>query len=1128
MKKFALIFVFVFVYAINIDIKGLINEVRKNPEDIKNRLIISSYFIEKKEYKKALKYLNEILKKDPKNRYALKMKNKIESTLFFNSIIKNYGNIKNAVNELYKNGKYKELIKLSYTLKNLNKLSLNDEEKIKLARVLMWEGKYDDSIYLLSSLKNKKNLDYYEIMAYDFFYKSEYKKALKYFYILYQTTAKNEYVQKLLEIYIYLGEYNKAKKLILTLKRTNPKIALEYEKKLISIQNQQLNKLKEEYEKNPTFNTLRQYATALYQSKPQEAIDVVKNYLKTHPNDSKAVIFLAKLLSWYGKNTEALNYLKKINNNTEAKLLLGKILAWQGDYKKAVIYLSDVYSNGNKSQKYKAKKMLAYIYLWEGNRQKAKKLFEELYKQNPNDEDVKEELMIINGNIKPLILKYQKLIKKFPNREDYILKLANLYNMAKDYQNAIVYYERYLKIHPEKMEIYKTLGDIYLEMKNFYKGFGNWEYYANSKHTKEAYYQLALRYYWNGFNKEALEILNNLLKKYPNFQQAVILKAKILKVNPRFVNSSPAATIDQYFNKKSDQLKILGDRAYFNELYKTAIDYYKEYLFLQPNDYDVREKYAYALENAKEYAKSAGEFFLLTWYKNTPAIEYHYAYNLQKSGKINRAKKIYEKLLNEVPKPAPEFIKKFLNEWKNAWESMNFKKYSKFYSDKIKHNIYWRLRKEAIFKNAGFISVGIYDPVLIYHKGDIYKVKFFQVYASNTKKDKGYKTLTLKCKNEKCVILKEEWRPGKYTPFNPNNSLEKYIKQNLELINKKNTQKIKLVPEVLKKNATILNHKKPLLAPGLKLNLLSEKEALDFTYLKKTTLNKKKVLTKEIRKYRFKPEYKWKIEGDTDYFKDNQKTLMWTENLKISKYLLKKYYGFAFFKNYYLNQSASNKKGSLFGIGFKKEPILFDVFYDTNTKKPGWDFSYLNFLINGLTLNINRHNMVYSRKTVCSSKHMKTKIELTKYKAFNEYRDLWWSLAYEKVDDSNNVITPQFDYSFYNFFIKKESFILYLSGWYQFNSKQTDCYYSPKKTDSNIIGIKNKHTFSPFLSSLIKIERGYSFWDKSYLYNIAAYLNLKKNNLSAKIGCSLSNTTPVKNTNNYKSIECIANARILW
>jgi len=183
---------------------------------------------------------------------------------------------------------------------------------------------------------------------------------------------------------------------------------------------------------------MQSLAFALFETNPDDAIEIVKQYIKLKPNDKQAKIFLAKLLSWSGNNDTALKYLNEFQNSSdyEAKLLLGKILAWQGDFQKAILFLSDVYDHGNPQQKYDAKKLLGFISLWKGNEAKAKQIFTSLLKQNPKDEEVIEALMVINKNVKPLINKYKKLLRKNPGNEEYILKLADYYYLLKDYENS--------------------------------------------------------------------------------------------------------------------------------------------------------------------------------------------------------------------------------------------------------------------------------------------------------------------------------------------------------------------------------------------------------------------------------------------------------------------------------------------------------------------------------------------------------------------------------------------------------------------------------------------------------------------------------------------------------------------
>jgi tetratricopeptide (TPR) repeat protein len=1138
MKKSILLLICVLAWSLNIDITSLESQLKKHPGDIQNRLVVASYYIEHGDYLKAGKYLNEVLKKDPKNKYAVKLKQKIKDVYEFSEIMKKYKDINKALNNLYEKQKYKKMLSFYNTLKNLSKTaSVNENNKLNTARAAMWEGKYGLSLNILSSLKNRQTLDYYEIKAYDLYYKGDYKNAEKYFQILFQTTDKPEYAQKLLEIYFNLGKMDAAQKLLLSLKRTHPEIAKKYENKIIQIKQQKINSLKKQYEKNPTFSNMQQLAYALFETSHQNAISLVKNYIKQKPNDSNAKIFLAQLLSWNGNNKEALNYLKEFqnSNDTKAKLLFGKILAWQGNYDKATLFLSDVYEHGSPAQKYEAKKMLGFIAMWQNQNSKAKKIFVSLLKQNPKDEDVTEALMVLNRNIKPLIAKYEKLLRKNPGNEEYILKLADYNYMLDNYSKAAYYYEQYLKKHPEKIEIYKTLGDIYLKLKNYYKGFGDLEYYAGYTHTKQAYLDLAYRYYWNGFNKEALNVLDNLLKTYPDYQDALILKAKILKVNPRFVDSSTSATIDGYYAKRGEKILALGDRAYFAGLYKSAADYYKEYLFLKPDDYDVREKYAYSLESSKEYAKAAGEFFLLMWYKKTPLIEYHYAYNLQKSGKPQQAEKIYRQLLKNTPKPLPEFLKTFIEKWKKAWESMDFNKYASFYGKSISQNLYWKLKKQSIFKRSSFISIEIYSPVLIGKNGDVYTVRFFQVYASKIKKDKGYKTLEIKCGGGKCKIIKEIWKPGTYTPYNPENSLEKYIKDNLNEINSTKKTEIKLTENTITPPQNIIHKKQTdkkvkkqdiVLASGLKLEPESKKTALDYLYLKKEKATVKNTIQSDLKES-FNKKFGWEIYGFLNYFKDNQNTKMLTRYLTVSHYI-KGYCPFVFYKNYSLSEK-SNKKGFLYGLGIKKNRFLFDFFIDKSGKNTvGWDTEYKLYSLKGITLRLNRHNMVYSRKTVCSSNHTKIKAEITGYRLIQNPRELWWSLAYEKVDDGNRIFTPQFEYDIKTFSLKKTPLILYVSGWYQFNSKHTECYYSPNKTDTNIIGLKFFKNLK-HIKLKLKTGIGYSFFDNTYVYNYGIWIYSKNiKNFQFKAGCQLSNTSGINTPSNYKSEECEITARKKW
>ncbi len=1142
-KRLILIFLLFFtnLSAFDLDVATLMKKISKDPKDVKNRLVLARYFLEKNQYERAEVLLKKILKIEPSNKYAKSMMQKIKAAGYISSFIQTYKNLDNSVEELYKKNRYKELIEF---YKNLDILYpskdnlLKDSSFVKIARVAMWEGKYNLSLKVLERVKDKKSLDFFEIKAADCYYLSKLKCAKRYYQYLFQATGDLEYGRKLLDIYIANGEIEQAKKILFSLKRIKKSnnLILKYQKKIDTLEKKHIQSLWDKYKREPTFENMQALVFALYNEEPQKAVNLVKTYIKENPSDKKAKLFLAKLLSWRGNNKEAMKLLTDFqeSDNNEAKLLFGKILAWQGEYDRAVHFLSDVYTNGTPKQKYEAKKMLGYIYLWRGQKEKAKEVFKSLLKENFKDEEVKESLLVIKGDVRPLIKKYEKELAKNPADEIIILKLADYYYMIKEYEKAAKYYEKYLKLHPEKIEIYKTLGDIYLELKQYYKGFGYWEYYANSLNTKESFYQLAQRYYWRGFNNEALSVLNDLLKKYPDYKDAIILKAKILKINPRFVTSSSSATIDEYFQNRSKKILALADRVYFANLYESAASYYKTYLMLEPEDYDAREKYAYALEFAKDYAKAAGEFYLLLWMKKTPQIEYHYAYNLQKTGEIKKAEKIYKKLIKEVPKTVPPFIHKFLQEWKKAWESMDIKQYISFYDKKIAENTGWRLRKEALFRKNSFVSVGIYDPLLIYQKENLYRVRFYQVYASKIKKDEGYKTLLIKCKNNRCKILKESWKPGKYIPYKKNSSLEFYIKERLNEIEKNSYKK-----DNIKKSNDEQSIKYKDIEPDKSINKDPEKKdiALNSIYLEPKKLNIKDITPKiYMKKDNVSLSkingYKWEIEGDLDYFHDNQDIDMLTHKLKISKNIYNDLWIYAFLKGYNLTDKNKHCNGNYYGIGVKKDNYYGDVIFDKSSSndKIGWSLGYnTQFLENSLTFKLDKKNLVYSRRTCCSKELERLKAEMSGYRQLNQKRGLWWSLAYENIEDKNQVITPQFDYEFYDKSFGKLDTIYFLSGWYQFNSKTTSCYYSPDKIDNNLIGIKAYYPVTKKLTLQAKGALGYSFLEQTLLYQAGLWL---KSNTSVKyfaeIGCDFSNSSTAGAKAGYQSLECGLHLRKMW
>jgi len=762
MYRVVLIFLFITdLIAINIDV-SIENNLTKN--DIVTRLMLVNYYFDKN-ITKAKKYNNDVLKIDKNNNQA---KINLKKIKLKEELLQKTDDIDKYYQNLYFNNKYEEIKKLEKYLPIIS----SDYPKIITARIYLWDGKYKKVHNILKLVKDKTTLDYVELSGYESFYNGKYKQSKKDFSVLYNATGKLEYAYRLIDSLIYLGEIDKASQFLKSLLKIYPndKKLLNYKKKIKEKEEKQLKILMGKYKKSQKFSDLQPLLYFLFSNHQKEkAYKLLREYIKKHPNDKDAKYWYATYLSWDGDNTKALKILEEIvtQRDYKTKLLIAKIYSWNGEYEKAINYINDIIVNSpNQKLVLDAKELKGLIYFWQQNYELAKPLLEDILKYKTS-QDAKEALMVINGNLKPLIIKYKKLYKKDITNLDYILRIAQYSEKIGDIDTAIEFYEKYIKLNPENLNVVHRLAQLYLNKKDYYKAFSLYEYWAYTKGDVKSLYELAQNYYYSGYSKSALNVINDILK-IKKYKPAVELKAKILRYAPKFTQNNDSKTISDIFAEKNSKLLEVANRLYFNGFYEDAAKYYHEYLLSKPNDVQIRERYAYALEFSNDFTLASGEFFLVTWQKKDCNILYHYGYNLEKSGKKKLAKQVYKDALNYAVKPAPKFIVDFINRWKKAWESQKIDKYKQFYDNKYKNNKIWTIRKQAIFDRVKFISLYFADISLLKEEKkdgyNFYKVRFWQQYSTNKKIDKGYKTLTLKCKDKRCIIVKEYWEKGKYIP----------------------------------------------------------------------------------------------------------------------------------------------------------------------------------------------------------------------------------------------------------------------------------------------------------------------------------------------------------------------------
>jgi len=770
--------------AIDLDIDTLQQIIQSNPDANKERLILAKYYKNQGNDIKALTLLEEVLEKEPKQKDAITLKKQIQQQQLARSILREAGLSTNVSTQkaqeklkaLYINNQYKAYIQLYEALTTYN-VKLDDTFHIQAAYIYLWDGSYTKSQKALKRIDQKHNIDAIKIQADICYYQEDYRCSASLYEKLYKISYNLDYALKLIQSYIYLGETTNAQRIYEYISRKYPKnqkIKLIGKKLGDSLQSYLQNR-KNAYEKNKNYNTLESYVIALNEyGKNDQAINIIHHFNEKTPSN-KSLLLEAKYLTWQGKTDKALEILKKssLKSDLEAKYMIAQIYSWDKRFDEAEKYLDEVIKNTqDKELLFNAKKTKAFIFMWQEKTKEAKKLFEKLASQNPQDKEVQEALLELNKDYNALIKIYEKRLLTSSTPET-LKRLAQMYQLTGQKTKAIKLYKEYLEKNPQDLEITKELALLLIQQKSYYEGFGYLEYYAAKKDDLQSALLLAKNYYWSGFSKEALDVLDRTIKKYPSSEEALKLKAKILKISPRFTTSNSGETIKMYFDDIASKQLQIADSLYFNSHYTSSLDYYKSYLEKHPDDHEVRYRYAFALENAKQYAKAEGEFSLIFWTKDSDELRYHYAYNMMKNGKLKEAKELLLKLKKHAFHPLTDNMKQFLTSWKDAWQSQNFKKYASFYSQKYQNDEMWALRKQQIFSHAKYISVSFYDPVMKEIAPNEYIIRFYQEYATDKKSDKGYKTLHVKCQEnqQECVITKELWKAQKYkkefllTPF---------------------------------------------------------------------------------------------------------------------------------------------------------------------------------------------------------------------------------------------------------------------------------------------------------------------------------------------------------------------------
>ncbi len=1136
--------------ALDIDLSVLMDACSDEQQDARSCLIlgrdslsrgdfeqVSVYLQKARQYQKTvagLKQLESALSQAKKER-AILQQLEIEN-------INDFEHVNKVFQKVYFSGDYVLLEKL-YKILVRHKIAINEKNKLYMAKVYFWKSDFDKTSRILQQINDKKSLNFLSLKADVCWSSQKYDCAYKYYKLLYDATGSLKYGLKVAQLYRYNGQYEKAERLLLYLARhnSNNKEIQQSLGEIKQLKDKIIERLYKKYQASHKWQDLKAYVSALIEAKQSDkAFSLLKQFIQQNPDNIDAIYFYGVRLSWLGQNDKAYKVLSQIKNkdNYDVQLMLGKILSWSGKLEKAKRKLQIVIENaGSLQQVQQAKKALAYTYLWGGEKQQAKKLFEEIVQELPEDKESAEQLMVLRGNLQPIIKKYEKLLQRNKISNEQLLQLAQFYQQLKNSEKAIQTYEKYLKINPYNLEVYKSLGNLYLEKKSYYKGFGYLEYYAYKKQNTDSLYSLAQNYYWAGFNDEALDVLDDLLNKEPGNKRAESLKADILQHNPRFVSKNSATGgMRQVQNEKAERQRKIADRLYYEGFYEASLAYFRDYLLLNPEDYKAHYRYALALEWTGRNKLAAGEFFLAYWDKKDDEIDYHYAFNLEKSGQIEKAEKIYRQLLQKEPKKLPDFLDRFIKSWEAAWESQDFEHYLRFYSEAYQNKLSWRLRKERIFSQVKFIAISISKPYVLTEK-DHYKIQFYQEYASSNHRDRGYKTLTVECAQqqaEACTIVDEYWEKADFKPKDL--SLFANINKRMRLIAKARAKKKKPEPEkVIDKNNIVLND-------GAKKHLQKESEALGYRVLPKTSLNESRIYQnikgyyQQLKQQNVLPKVHT-LGIDSLYFQDKYGSIFERSGIY---YQYNGWYKYSFRiepSSFVVRNNSLREEGSSIYLHAQRKDYTLGLYYDQFQK-----YSDINPYLAVANMKLfQQHKLsakLYSRNMALyrwqpDPVAKRTKVILLEINDSTKAGDhaLSLGLTLGSVSDGNRIINPSFDLTLFQLQQNKLRQSYHLSGWYLADTFNSADYYSPTFYDSTSFSNRLSYFWTRQSTIEAKLSAGISFSDSSLLYEFGLWYIYKKvdSDLSGKFGCFSSNSNSVNASSiAYDYNQCQFNMEYLW
>ncbi|MDH4262191.1 MAG: tetratricopeptide repeat protein [Spirochaetia bacterium] len=197
---------------------------------------------------------------------------------------------------------------------------------------------------------------------------------------------------------------------------------------------------------------------------------------------------------------------------------------------------------------------------------------------------------------------------------EYILNMAFHYYNDYDYDKAIVYFEKYLKVAGEEEVSLTHLGKIYLNLKNNEKALSYFQR-ADKLHPKniDTLTSIAEIYLTNKDDNSAIKILESIEDLDPVNERALFTLAEIynIKKDKRksmvYYKKLSMATLKNSANIRLLNKSYTNIAHYYYDIqdYEKALEYYEKIIEISPEDFNSAYVYAELLKVNGKFGKSS-------------------------------------------------------------------------------------------------------------------------------------------------------------------------------------------------------------------------------------------------------------------------------------------------------------------------------------------------------------------------------------------------------------------------------------------------------------------------------------------------------------------------------------------